>query len=63
MKRRLGAVSAAMIDAAIPLRPETTTSFRIASDIIEKFRAVAKANDRSVRAEIERVLREAFRKK
>lgn len=40
-----------------------TTSFRIATDLLEKMQVVAKENDRSVRAEIESVLRARFHSK
>mgnify|MGYP001596017602 CR=1 FL=1 len=42
---------------------DKTTSFRIATDLLEKVQVVAKENDRSVRAEIESVLRERFHAK
>lgn len=40
-----------------------TESFRIAADILEQVRAAAKINGRSLRAEIERVLRQRFHSK
>lgn len=39
---------------------DKTTSFRIATDLLEKVQVAAKESGRSVRSEIERVLRDRF---
>lgn len=40
-----------------------TTSFRIASDLLDRVQLSARANGRTTRSEIERVLRERFHEK